>query len=262
MHAHRLQLAFVFVLLALTAGCVGTTGGDTFDIQASARGSGAASRGEPSTNGLGYSFTLSRALVHVGGVYLNRSVPTSVASDTACTLPGVYVAEVPAALDVDALSPEPQLFPVGGHATAELARTGEVWLTGGDVNEPDDATAILDVAGSAEKSGQVFPFAGTLTIGQNRVPAVPPQLPGLKPICKERIVSPIAISATPERGGTLALTIDAARMFANVDFAMLAPDADGTYRFDDDPETATPASENLYIGLRAASGVYDFGFER
>jgi hypothetical protein len=261
MQSHRLQLAFALVLLPLSVSCLGTTGGDTFDIQAYARGSGAASRGEPSTNGLGYSVTLSRALVHVGAVYLNPSVPTSVASDTTCTLPGVYVAEVPAALDVDALSAAPQPFPERGHATAELARAGEVWLTGGDVNEPDDATAILDVAGSAEKSGQTYPFAGTLTIGRNRVPPVPPELPGLKPICKERIVSPITVDATPERDGRLALSIDAARMFANVDFATLVPDADGTYRFDDDPDTATPASENLYIGLRATSGVYHFEFE-
>jgi hypothetical protein len=209
-------------------------------------------------NGKGYEITLDRALIRIGAVYLNRAAPTSVSASTSCTLPGVYVAEAFGPLVVDALSSELQPFPALGEATADHARTGEVWLTGGAIDDPRDASVILDVAGRAARNGEIQTFAGTLTIGENRLADTPPAEPGLKPICKERIVSPVPVDLTPERGSRLVLTVDAERMFANVDFSQLTPDADGTLRFDDDPASATPASTNLYIGLRASSGVYQF----
>jgi hypothetical protein len=249
------------LLLAAASGCVGSTGGDSFSFEALARGAGTGTLDAPYLTGLGYSLVLTRARVHVGAMYVNRSAPTSVSSDTSCTLPGVYVAEVPFPLDVDALSREPQRFPELGQATADLGRTGEVWLNGGDVNDPNDSTVILDVAGTAARGGASYPFEGMLTIGENRLQPVPPELPGLKPICKERIVTPIRTDVTLTRGGRLTLTIDVARMFSNVDFSLLEPDADGVRHFDDDPSTANAASNNLYVGLRASSGVYHFGFE-
>jgi hypothetical protein len=254
-HAALAGCAFV------ATACVGTTGGDTFSFEAFGRGSGTGTAEMPAVTGLDYTLVLTRARVHVGALYLNRATPTSVSSDTSCTLSGVYVAEVPFPLELDALSTERQAFPELGQATAELAQAGEVWLTGGDVNEPSDSTVILDVAGVAERNEVRFPFEGKLTIGENRLQPTPPELPGLKPICKERIVSPVPVHVTPERGLALVLTVDAARMFSNVEFSELAVDAEGIYHFDDDPSTATPASENLYIGLRAASGIYEFGFE-
>ncbi|HEX5097886.1 MAG TPA: hypothetical protein VFV94_00225 [Polyangiaceae bacterium] len=255
-----LHTALGALALATTA-CVGTTGGDTFSFEAFGRGAGTGTVDNPSVTGLGYTLALTRANVHVGALYLTRAARASVSSDTSCMLPGVYVAEVPFALELDALSTERQPFPALGQATAELAQAGEVWLTGGDVNDASDRTVILDVAGLAERDGTRFPFEGKLTIGENRLEPTPPELPGLKPICKERIVSPVPVRVTPERGLALTLTVDAARMFSNVDFSELAADADGIYHFDDDPSTSTPASENLYIGLRAASGIYTFGFE-
>jgi len=248
-----------FSALAL-GGCVGSTGGDLFEFDAYARGHADATA--PFVNGKGYTVTLARAHVRLGGVYLNRAVPTSVSSNTSCTLAGVYVAEVTSPLEVDALSPEPQPFPARGEATADVARTGEVWLTGGDVNNPDDATVILDVAGNAERDGTSAAFEGQLTIGENRAEPAPPEEPGQRPICKERIVSPIVVDVTPARGDKLVLTIDPRSMFANVDFSELEPGDDGNLQFDDDPNTATPASTNLYVGLRATSSVYDFAFER
>lgn len=249
------------LLLVLTNGCVGTTGGDTFSFDAFARGEGTGTADEPYVNAHGYSVALSRAHVHLGAVYLNRSAPTSVSADTTCILPDVYVAEVPQALDVDALDTEPQRFPGHGQATQDLAQSGEVWLTGGDVNEPDDSTVILDVAGIATRGTTRYPFEGALTIGENRLAPTPPELPGLKPICKERIVTPIPVDAMLARGGHLTLSIDVARMFSNVDFSELGADADGIFRFDDDPTTADAASRNLYIGLRASTGIYSFSFE-
>jgi hypothetical protein len=252
--------AWVTLALVTLTGCVGTTGGDEFSFQAFARGPAGVAVPYTFENGKGYSVSLERAHVHVGAVYLNRAVPTSVSSSTSCTLAGIYAAEVPGAVDVDALSDVLQPFPVPGQATSDRARTGEVWLTGGDVNDPSDTTVILDVAGSAERDGESRAFEGRLTIGENRLQPTPPAEPGLKPICKERIVSPIPIDVTPEHGRHLTLAIEPAKMFANVDFSELEPNDDGTLEFDDDPATATPASTNLYIGLRASSGVYSFTF--
>lgn len=243
------------------AGCVGTTGGDEFSFEAYARGPRGVSAPYTFQNARGYTVALTRARVRVGAAYLNRSVPTSVSASTTCALPGAYVAEVTGSLDVDALSGELQRFPIPGTATSDRAQSGEVWLTGGDVNEPLDATVILDVAGTVEAAGESHAFDGKLTIGENRLAPTPPAEPGLKPICKERIVAPVPVDVTPERGEHLTLAVEPATMFANVDFSLLTPDADGTLHFDDDPVTATPASTNLYIGLRASSGVYSFAFE-
>jgi hypothetical protein len=241
-------------------GCVGTTGGDTFSFEAFARGPTGVSAPYRFVNGKGYTVTLTRAQVRVGAAYLNRSLPTSVSANTVCALPGAYVAEVTGSLEVDALSDEPQPFPSLGEATSDHARSGEVWLTGGDVNDPFDTTVILDVAGTVELDSVSHPFDGQLTIGENRLQTTPPAEPGLKPICKERIVSPVPVDVTPERGKTLTLAVEPAKMFANVDFSELPPDPDGTLHFDDNPATATAASTNLYIGLRASSGVYSFSF--
>ncbi len=128
-----------------------------------------------------------------------------------------------------------------GRATSDRDLTGEVWLNGGDVNTPNDDTVILDVAGTAEKDGVKYPFVGALTIGANRVKdATPPASPGLYPICKQRIVSPIDVDITPTNGGALVLSVDPARLFTNVDFAQLVQQDDGLFHFDDAAETVEP----------------------
>lgn len=249
----------VLVAAFFVPGCIGTTGGDLFEFEAFASGPADADGSELSfRTSRGYAVTLERARLHVGAVYLNRSVPVSVSSDTTCTLAGIYVAEVPAGLDVDLLSPEPSPFPVHGDATEERARTGEVWLTGGNVNATDDPTTILDVAGVAERNGAVLPFEGELTIGANRiVPPEDPALPGGSPICKQRVVSPIPVDLALRSGGSLLVRVDPRAFFANVDFATLPEGAPGAPRkFADGPENQ--ASINLYAGLRAPVRTYAF----
>jgi hypothetical protein len=242
--------------------CVGTTGGDTFQFDAYVRGPSGADGSSYSFSlpAHGYQVTLTQAQLHVGAVYLNRSVATSVSSNTACTLSGIYGAEVlspDASFAVDVLSPDPQPFPVVGAGTSDPEFTGEVWLNGGDVNDPNDATVILAVAGIAEKNEVQYPFAGALTIGTNHVDAGTAASPGLHPICKQRIVSPIDAPITPARGGKLVLEVDPARMFANVDFAELEQGADGVLHFDDAAETTghvvDNASKSLYAGLHATT---------
>jgi len=249
--------------VALVA-CVGTTGGDLITFPAFAAGPADAVQGEPYalTTGRGYDVSLTRARLHISAVYMNRSVPVSVSSDTSCTLAGIYAAEVTGAIDVDVLSPTLQPFPSAGFAASERARTGEVWLTGGDVNEESDPTVILDVAGVARRGDDEYPFEGTVTISKNRVVAPSdPALPGAKPICKQRVVSPIPIDVTPRAGGRLVVRINPRGWFANVEFSKLAKVSDQPplYRFQD--SSADQPSDNLYGGLRASAGVYEFQWE-
>lgn len=257
MSAFRLLLTSVLSFAAL--GCVGTTGGELFELQAYAAGPDDAAPSLEFQNSLGYRVELREARLFVGGVYLNRSRATSVSSDTSCSLAGIYVAQVLSGREVDLLSPSPQVFPSLGFATTERAQTGEVWLSRGDVNQPSNGGVVLRVRGRAQRSAQSYPFEGELSIGQNRVvPPTDPALPGQNPICKQRIVSPIEVDLAASNGRSLLLRIDPRNMFGNVDFKTLALVGD-TYQFADDAG-ADQASDNLYAGLRRSSGVYTFSW--
>jgi hypothetical protein len=253
------QLFGIGVALALIS-CGGTTGGGRVVFQASAAGPlDASGTSLEFTNGLSYHVLLTRARLHVGAVYFNQSVPTSGAQAAGCFLPGIYVGQVPGSVDVDALSSSPQPFPVVGEANAIPAKAGELWLTGGDVNQIDDTTVILDVAGIADKAGISYPFQGSLTIGRNRfIPSTDPAFPNLNPICRQRIVSPILIDFTPRPGGQLLVRVDPRGWFGGVDFATLrrVSDTPLLYQFAD--SAAGPADIALYNGLRARIGAYQF----
>jgi hypothetical protein len=248
------------LLLPTFSGCVGTTGGDLLTLEASVSGPSEARGTLSFQTGRGYQVELTEARIFLGGVYLNQSRPTSVGAETVCGLPGIYVAQVLGGQEFDLLTGEPQAFPASGFSTTERALTAEVWLTSGDVNQPSSDTVILRVAGSASKDGVQYPFAGELTIGENRtIEPTNPALPGQHPICKQRIVSPIPVDLELETGSSLAVEVDPRPMFGNVDFATLT-ETDGVYRFAD--ETGfDQASDNLYAGLRRSTGVYSFRVE-
>jgi len=246
------------VLILVALGACGTTGGDlvAFDVVA---------EGVPGARtldtGLGWHVELSRARLHIGAVYLNLAVPISGSQETACILPGIYTAEELAPLDVDVLDATAQAFPQRATGTNDEARTGEVWLTGGDINADADATVIADLAGVASNPTATLPFTATITIGTaNRgIQASDPSQPSQHPICKQRIVSPIPIDLRPHDGGTLVLAIDPRTWFANVDFTALVPDGAGGFVF---PDTNTNvAGQSLFTGLRAASSTFQLTFE-
>jgi hypothetical protein len=252
--------------LATVGACVGTTGSNLVQFQAYASGPRTMDPSKPFEfdSGRGFHVVLTKARLHVGGLYLNRSQPISGAQATSCILPGIYVAQVVRGLDVDVLSPTPQPFPVAGEGSADHAITGEVWLNGGDIDALDDSTVILDVAGTATKGADVYPFAATYTIGTNRaLPPLDKALPGTNPICKQRIATPIAVDVTPSNGGALYLEIDPSGWFSNVDFAQV-PEVQTSppqYRFTDSSSSGTDsASRNLFNALRASDGVYTFTF--
>jgi hypothetical protein len=271
-----MTMAAVAVAAAGIVACVGTTGGELVDFPAAAAGS------EDVTSPLAFDtdyaghawhVVLTQATLHIGALYLDQSSPVSGAQGTTCILPGTYTAEVlgtPAnggasGLDVDLLSPAPQHFPSPGHGTTLTPLVGQVWLTGGDVNTIADPTSILVVAGTASDDvGASYPFTGTITIGSNRQ-ATSSNPAGANPICKQRIVSPIPLSAGVgvQPTGGLLLRMDPRRLFVNVDFSKLpqAPGGGGTYEFSDAPGTPEygQPSVNLYLNLHA-SALYAFSW--
>lgn len=242
----------------LCCACGTSTGGALVQFSAVARGDGASSF----TTSKGYAVTLTRARLFVGAVYLNQTAPGNYAGEVACVLPGVYSGEVRSSLTVDALSSLVQPFPGPGVGTAFPAKAGELWLTSGDINAPEDKQVLLDVAGTATRGAELFPFEGALTIGGNRALAPrDPNLPGSNPLCRQRIVTPIPLDVVLADSGTLTLTVKPSGWFDNVEFSALeqVSDTPRLFRFRDvsegQPNTA------LYTAMRAAQGVYSFGFE-
>ncbi len=259
-----MRRAIFWACLVLGGGCAGGTGGQTLRFPLAAAGPADATPGAPLVFTTGaFSVTLTEAKLHVGAVYLNQAAPASGAQATDCYLPGTYVAEETAALDVDLLDPAPQRFPQAALGVTEPPALAEqLWLTGGDINAPDDPTPILQIAGTADGPAGTFPFQGTVTIGANRVPAGT-VVGGGDSICRQRIVSPIQQPVTLESTGGLLLRIDPRLLFVDVDFSQLGSDpTTGVYTFSDDPGAPgyAPAGQNLYGNLRSV-GPYRFGWE-
>lgn len=248
-------------LLLVASGCIQTTGGTLVSFEAQAHGDPAIVNGGPLTftTPRGFEVQLTRARLTVGALYLNQQNPKNYTTEQACLQEGIYSGEVRGGLTVDALSPVPANFPVAGNGTDAPTRAAELWLTGGDLFADDDDTVLLDVAGVATRGTERFPFEGQLTIGTNRVvPPRNPALPGSNPLCRQRIVSPIAFDATLSEASTVALVIDPRAWFASVDFTELTRVSDTPllYRFVDDQASSAQPDKALYSALRSASGPY------
>ena len=238
--------------------CLGSTGGSRFEFDAFVAGLERTSGGDYTfENDRGFVVTLTTARLHVGAIYLNESLPTSVASDTSCALAGIYVAEVQAGVDVDVLDPTLVELVQRGASTNAHAQTAEVWLSSADIDATSDATVVAFVEGTATRDGDAYPFRGSITIGANRVVTpTDPALPGAKPICKQRIVTPIRVDLTPSEGGSLVMRIDPAGWFGNVDFSKLEQTDDDPVLFEFRDDDGDAPSRNLYSGIRANAGVY------
>jgi hypothetical protein len=249
----------IALALLVTTACTDTTGGHTVSYDVAARGLGLPGNAVPAA--AGWQVVLTKAVVHIGAVYLNLAVSNpEVAAGTSCILPGIYTGEELSGLDVDVLSTTPQPFATPGVGTDDESRTGEVWLTGGDVNATADPTIIADLAGTATNTTTTLPFTASVTIGANRlIKSSDPANPSAHPICKQRIVSPIQIDFRPAQGGTLLVTIDPTLWFANVDFTPLVSSPPAAFVFPDDD--SLPASQNLFTGLRSSGGTFNLTFE-
>lgn len=257
MRAHHLAL----VPLSFAA-CVGQTGGNAITFTAAAAGPADATAGQPlSWTADGFDVVLTEATLHVGAAYLDEAAPVSGAQATGCYLTGTYVAQETAALGVDLLNPTPQPFTKPAVGITEPAPlVGQVWLTGGDVNQVSDATAILKIAGTATEGAASFPFTGTVTISANRAPSGG-GIGGGNSICKQRIVTPIPASLTLATTGGLLLRIDPRLFFTGIDFSQLPSDGAGGYAFSDDPTASgyAPTGQALYSNLHSTAP-YAFGW--
>jgi hypothetical protein len=248
-------MALALVLVA----CVGTTGGEVIDFPVAAVGADGAG-GRDFSNDRGWHVVLTKAVLRVGAIYLTQVEPVSGSQPTPCELPGTYVAQLTTGMAVDLLAPAPQRFPALAHGTTLEALSGQVWLSGDadhDLDQVDDTTPVLEIAGTADKAGVVRPFSGTITIAENRAPA-DGALAGAGTICKQRIVSPIPTQLTIRHDGGLLLRIDPRALFVNVDFGALPPSAGGTFVFSDDPSQTDQPSTNLYANLHATGSLFTF----
>jgi hypothetical protein len=254
-----LVLAFALVV----AGCGGTTGSGLVTFTARAGGPADVTPGGPLEfdTGSGFHVVLTRARFHFGAVYLNMTVPSS-GTNVPCILPGIYVGQAFGAcndgvcgVDLDLLSPSLSVFTTSGEGTVNQALEADVWLTGGDINATNDSTPILQVAGTATRAGDSWPFSATVTIGSNRaIPVQNPAQPGAHPICQQRIASRIRIDFTLTDGGTLDVRVDPRGMFDGLDFTMLAPNGSATTLVI--PDTSDGAGNALYKGVLSNYGVY------
>ena len=254
-----LGIAVLFGVASPALGCVGVSGGGLVEFRAAAAGPRDATGGALSFRSrAGFDVTLRRATLHVGALYLNRTVPLTSERASSCVLPSTYVAQVLSAVDVDLLSAQATPFPSVGTGLQDRAVNGEVWLTGtGDVNASEDKTAIFVFEGEATKAGITTPFRGRFTIGQNRAAA--PQsaaLPGSNPMCQQRIVTGIPTDIVLHEGANLLLRADPRPVLDLVDFDQLAISPDGVGEFADDdvgqPDLAA------FNALRSSRGVYTF----
>jgi hypothetical protein len=256
----RLSLALL-VSLCPAAACVGDAGGKTVDFDVGAAGPADAVRGRPlAFTQDGWDIVLTQATLHVGAVYLVQTKPASGAQATGCYLTnaGEYVAQETGSnpdaggsgIDVDLLSPAPQLFAEEGHGVTQPSPLiGQVWLVHGDINVAADRVPMLTVAGTATQNGVTVPFTGSITIGNNHQSSG--ALAGGDPICKERIVTPISPVPAVETTGGLLLRIDPRALF-NFDFGERSP-LTGAYQFSDDPMSWDTASQNLYGNLHTTA---------
>jgi hypothetical protein len=260
-----MKLSFLAIASLLSAACVGTTGGDIVDFQAAASGPKAAIAGQRLSfdTSRGWHVELTTARIHVGAMYLSDYSPPSGPQVTSCILPGSYVAQVIEGRDIDLLSSKPQLFPVLGHGTALQALSAQVWLTDGDVNNPDDPpqpSVVLQLTGNAQNGSLTRNFDAQLTIANNRISSAGAAA-GANPICSARIVSPIPTSVQVESSGALLLRIDPRLLFTNVDFgALTEQNDDGSYSFVDDQDATDQPSVNLYNNLKQAGPLYAFSW--
>lgn len=252
----------VLPLALLLAGCQNTTGGARIQFRVAAAGPDLDPAVIPTfLNLLDFDVTLSRAVLHIGAIYLNENPNISTADDQfGCYGGGRNVGQVLGGLDVNLLSPDPQLFPLIGEGTQSHARAASVWLSGTQrVDVTEDPQVILSIAGVAQHADQRYPFEGALTISRNRlVPPQVPETPGVNPICKERIIAPIPVSLRLAGDGLLLVRIDPFDLFAVTDFSQLRRDPLNPlqYRFSD--RVDNQADLNVYANLRTASTYHFF----
>ena len=265
-------LAALLMNAIAVAACNGTTGDQLITFPAYA--AGAKGAGNP-FEANGYTIQLTYAHMYIGAVYVNQAPAQNggTFNSPSCIDTGVYCAQVPAGLDVDLLSTSPQQFPVQGSGSADLGLSWELYLTQGDVNNPENTgfgvPNTADLVGTAKRQsdGKVFKWAATVTINESNrgKPAQYPGQPGANPICKQRIIEVSGLDLQFFQGGALLLTIDPRAWFKlGIDFSALPPVSSSQCMPNqqskyEDAEVCIPDSSRLSGAmLGAQQGIYLF----
>lgn len=259
-------------LVAASAACLGTTGGGLVTFNAYASGPADSTSPLVFETPQGFHVELRTVTMHIGAVYLTTTPENQSSLNTSCIEPGQYVGEVPGGVDVNLLSAAPQPFSVQGDGSVDVARTGEIWLTGGDINAATDATKVVILQGTAARGGASWPFDATVTISANRTkPAGDPSQPGLNPICKRRIVQVSPIVTPVAAGSSLYVRIDPRGWFNSVDLSTLdiVSASPPLYEIPDTDTSGTPgeaAGRNFFTGiltgvLPSGQSAYSFTFQ-
>jgi hypothetical protein len=181
----------------------------------------------------GFRVSLTSASMRIGAVYLVEGSYNPGSQSTSCVEPGIYCAQVPGGVQVNLLDPRPQEFSVYGNGTADLGQIGEIWLTGGtptspDINAQTDITPIVSMTGVATRGTESLSFKATVTISTNpQVPVNDPPVPGLNPICKQRIVQFSPLHVQLFQGGAMHVRVDPRGWFNEVDFSPPTCGTDG-----------------------------------
>ena len=277
MSREQLGLAVALAILVAPCGsCTGGTGSQRFSFAARVRGTAPSTAGEYRfVNEKGWHITLTRATVTLGPVYLNVIPPLRDAEASVWDLvirpawahgemhlgAGRIVGEVLSQVTFDALSNESTPFPTNGTVTQEQVRTAEVWFFP-EPGTPADATKLatiaLDIAGSAQRDGELVKFRGLLKLDDSWTSDQNAGSRGNQSITDIRKVRGIGADLFPSEGGVLELGFDVRRLLRGADFASLSgnkSDADGT-------KVLTPGKAgdqvmtNLYQGLHEVDQTY------
>ena len=156
--------------------------------------------------------------------------------------PGIYTAEELSPLDVDVLSTTPQAFPSPATGTDDEARTGEVWLTGGDVNADGRPDRDRRYRRHRDERRHDVPFTGFDDDRRPAIAASPRAIPRADAAPDLQAADRLADHdrSRPHDGGKLVLAIDTHAWFSNVDFTALEPAGVGFVFPDDERQRRQP----------------------
>ena len=211
--------------------------------------------------------------MYIGAVYVNEAPRSGGTFNTpVCIEPGrLRRAGARRASRSNLLSTAPQPFSVQGNGTADLGQSWELWLTDGDVNNPDNSgfgiPNTVDLQGTAtrESDGAVFPWAATVNINQSNrgVPVQRSLAAGAESDLQAAHRRARAASRfSSSRAARSLLTIDPRGWFnLPIDFSTLPPVASDAVRarysssIYGDAQYCIPDTSNCRAGLgRAARG--------
>jgi len=234
--------AFAALTAFVVAGvaCNGTTGDSliTFTPYAAGR----AAKGMPAVAAAsmpfesnGYRIQLNSASMYIGAVYFDESPPSTSFDAPVCNTSDIFAAQVPGGVQVNLLSTAPQEFSVYGSGSADVAQSWDIWLTSGDIDQPN-ITPTATLTGTATLLAdptKVYSFGAVVGInpgqtgpGARGTPVSNAALPGADPICKSRILQLGGLDLGFSDGGTLLVTVDPRGWFAatsGIDFSSLQP---------------------------------------